>query len=81
MAIYWTLVVDSSFEDLCHQDTNIIEVFRDLDHFGVPLLGSLIVLSCVACFAILVNRKGSIDMVVPVHCRKLPSGFVNLEPK
>ena len=65
MAIYWTLVVNSSFEDLCHQDRNIIEVFRDLDHFGVPLLGSLIVLSCVACLAILVNRKGSmVDMEI-----------------
>ena len=81
MAIYWTLVVDSSFEDLCHQDRNIIEVFRDLYHFVGPLFGSLIVLSCVACFAIVVNRNGSIDMVVPVHSGKLPSGSVNLEPK
>lgn len=78
--IYWTLV-DSSFEDLCHQDRNTLEVFRDLDYFVVSLFGSLIVLSCVACLAILVNRKGSIDMVVPVHRGKLPSGFVNLEPK
>ena len=55
--IYWTLV-DSSFEDLCHQDRNTLEVFRDLDYFVVSLFGSLIVLSCVACFAILADRKG-----------------------
>ena len=58
MAIYWTLVVDSLFEDLYHQERNTLEVFRDLDHFGVSLFGSLIVLSCVACFAILTDRKG-----------------------
>ena len=56
MAIYWTLVVDSSFEDLCHQDRNTLEVFRGLDYFGVSLFGSLIVLSCVACFAILADN-------------------------
>ena len=58
MEIYWTLVVDSLFEDLCHQDRNTLEVFRDLDHFGVSLYGSLIVLPGVACFAILTDRKG-----------------------
>ena len=64
--------------NICHQDWDILKVFGDLH---VPFFCSLVVFPCVSCFTFIIDRNGSGNMIIPVHCFELPSGFVDLEPR
>lgn len=66
---------------LCHHDWNILKVFGDLHHFGVPFFCSLAVFPCVSSFTFIIDRNGSANMIIPIQCCELPSGFVDLEPR
>ena len=77
----WACVINSSFKYLCHHDWDILRVFGDLHHFGVPFFCSLVVFPCVSCFTFIIDRNGSAKMIIPIHYCELPFGFVDLEPR
>ena len=76
MSCYTFHVIESSFQNFGYEYWDVLITLFDFNNFYIPLPGSLIVLSGDSLFTGFGLCLWNINMIIPVDCCELFSGFI-----
>lgn len=81
MPCYTVHITQSSFQNFGYEYWDVLITLFYFHNFYIPLPGSLIILSGDSLFTGFGFGLGNINMIIPVNCSKLFSGFISIVSK